>query len=130
MRQHVQPGVFLNDCHTGGQVGRAAQVNAAHAVAVLEVSRVDVRAAGAFHNVGGQPGKAGILLDVAVFCQKLGPLGQTALSNGDFFQQVADTDAHAQVRVCFRKLVDIVPLGRVVDHVEKRCEARLFGITQ
>ena len=70
------------------------------------------------------------MLDVAVFCHKLGPFGQTSLGNGDFFQQIADADAYAQVRVCFRKLVDIVPLGRVIDHIEKRRKARLFGITQ
>ena len=68
MRQHIQLGIFLNDCHASGQVCGTAQIDAAHAIAVFKAGGVDMCSTGALHNIGGQPGKTRVLLYIAVFC--------------------------------------------------------------
>ena len=74
-----------------------------------------------------QPGGACVLLQIADLCLEFRRLTQALFRRGDLFQHVVNRQADAQVRIRFGDLADVVPLVRIIDHIQKRSKPCLFA---
>ena len=128
MRQNVELAAALHHDAAGGKVNRPGKVDTAHAVAPAKLLQGERIPAGPRHRFGAQPCLAAVLLDAAILGHKLHALGQGFVSGGDLIQHELHGHGHAQAGQGLAQLVDVVPLGQIVDHVQDGQEARFAAV--
>ena len=74
----------------------------------------------------GQPCERAVLLDVAVFTDKLRFLAEAPFRNSNFFKQIIDSNGYANIRITFPQLINVVPFVHIINHVQERQQPLLF----
>ena len=90
------------------------------------IDAIHVGAAGVFDELRRKPGERRVLLKVAVLGDELRLLRERSFRDRDFFQHIVIGHGNAEIRIAFLQLVYVVPLVRIVDHINNG-QQTLFG---
>ena len=120
MSVHPQDAVHLRHDARAGQVRRLRQVHPAHTVVISQLFQILVMAERPADILRPQPRNGKILLQVRVLDLDLDLFRERFRCGGDLFPDEIRLDALAQARQTLFQFVEIVPLLRIVHHVDDR----------